>query len=150
MKRAESRRDVVLEIPARADYLELVRAVVAAAAHVDPGFGDDRIEDLRLAVSEATTNAIRAHASLGSDNRIRVRCNVDDDRIEVQVQDRGPGFDPGEIPELPSIDDPARLLWESGLGLPLMRQLTDESEWESDDEGTLVRLVVYTRSFLRD
>lgn len=143
-------RDVILEIPARADYLELVRAVVAAAAHVDPGFGDDRIEDLRLAVSEATTNAIRAHASLGSDNRIRVRCNVNDDRIEVEVQDRGPGFEPGDIPELPAAGDPARLLWESGLGLPLMRELADESEWESDDDGTVVRLVIYTRSFLRD
>ncbi|MGI9603547.1 MAG: ATP-binding protein [Acidimicrobiales bacterium] len=143
-------RDVMLEIPARAEYLELVRVLVAAAAHIDPGFGDDRIEDLRLAVSEATTNAIRAHASLGSDNRIRVRCNVDDDRIEVQVQDRGPGFDLSQIPDLPAADDPSRLLWESGLGLPLMRQLTDESEWESDDEGTVVRLVVYTRSFLRD
>lgn len=143
-------RDVLLEIPARADYLELVRAVVAAAAYVDPDFGDDRIEDLRLAVSEATTNAIRAHASLGSDNRIHVRCNVDDDRIEVEVHDRGPGFDADSIPDVPDAEDPARLLWESGLGLPLMKELTDESEWASDDAGTVVRLVVYTRSFLRD
>lgn len=142
-------RAVVLEIPARAEYLELVRAVVAAAAHVDPGFGDDRIEDLRLAVSEATTNAIRSHALLGSDNRIRVRCVVEDERIQVEVRDRGPGFDPESVPELPAADDPARLLWESGLGLPLMQELTDESEWKSDEDGTVVRLVVYTRSFLR-
>ena len=142
--------DVVLEIPARSEYLGLVRAVVAAAAHLDSDFRDARVEDLRLAVSEATTNAIRAHASLGSDNRIRVRCNVDDDRIAVEVQDRGPGFDPDDLPAVPEIDDPSRLLWESGLGMPLMRELTDETEWESDDAGTVVRLVVYTNSFLRD
>ncbi len=141
--------DVVLEIPARAEYLELVRAVVAAAAHVDAGIHDDRIEDLRLAVSEATTNAIRAHATLGSDNRIEVRSNVDGDRIEVEVADRGPGFDPESIPDLPDADDPSRLLWESGLGIPLMRQLTDESAWESDNEGSVVRLIVYTSSYLR-
>ena len=147
---SEPGQDIVLEIPAKAEYLGLVRAVVAAAAHLDSGFRDERVDDLRLAVSEATTNAIRAHASMGSDNRIRVHCNVDSDRIEVEVEDRGPGFDAEDVPELPEIDDPARLLWESGLGLPLMQALTDESEWQSDEDGTVVRLVVYTKSFLQD
>ena len=87
--------EVQLDIPARVEYLALARQVVAAAAEVEPRFRDERIDDLRLAVSEATTNAIESHADLSSDDRILIRCNLDDERIEVQVLDQGGGFDPG-------------------------------------------------------
>jgi serine/threonine-protein kinase RsbW len=135
--------EVVLEIPARADYLSLARQLVGAAAAVEPTFDDDRIDDLRVAVSEATTNAIEAHADMAHDERIVIRCNLDDDQIEVEVVDRGAGFDAEVVVALPDPDDPDRLRREHGLGLPLMRELADESEIRSSDGGTAVRLVVY-------
>jgi serine/threonine-protein kinase RsbW len=135
--------EVRLEIPARADYLGLARQVVAAAAAVEPRFRDERIDDLRVAVSEATTNAIEAHADLDRDERIVIRCNLGADRIEVEVVDRGSGFDPADVEEMPDPDDPARLEREHGLGLPLLQVLTDEAEITSGERGTAVRLVVY-------
>ena len=42
---------ITLEIPAKAEYLSLVRAVVASAAGLDKSLGNQRIDDLRLAVS---------------------------------------------------------------------------------------------------
>jgi serine/threonine-protein kinase RsbW len=140
---------VELDIPARAENLSLVRVVVAAAAALEPRLREQRIEDLRLAVSEATTNAIEAHAELGSDDRIVIRCDLSDDRIEVEVRDRGEGFDPGTLQAHPPVTDPARLEYERGLGLPLMRVLADETEIRSSDAGTAVRLVVYTSPNLR-
>ena len=101
--------EVRLEIPARADYLGLARQVVAAAAAVEPTFRDERIDDLRIAVSEATTNAIEAHADLDRDERIVIRCNLGDDCIVVEVMDRGSGFDPDEVEAMPDAEDPARL-----------------------------------------
>ena len=68
--------EVVLEIPARPEYVALARQVVAAAAAVEPTFRDERIDDLRIAVSEATTNAIEAHADLSSDERVVIRCDL--------------------------------------------------------------------------
>ena len=136
--------DVELRIPARPEYLSLVRAVVAAAASLEPRLGDDRIEDLRLVVSEATTNAIEAHVLMGSSDRISIRCDLADDRIEVEVEDHGDGFDLDDVKELPPVTDPSRLEFERGLGIPLMRVLADEHEIRSSDEGTAVRLVVYT------
>ncbi|MCU0269154.1 MAG: ATP-binding protein [Acidimicrobiales bacterium] len=136
-------REIVLEIPARADYLGLARQVVAAAAAIQPRVRDERIEDLRIAVSEATTNAIEAHAHLGSDERILIRCNLGDDRIDVEVLDRGGGFDPGEVESAPAAEDPDRLEWERGLGLPLMLGLADETSIEATDGGTAVRLTVF-------
>ncbi len=140
--------EVRLEIPARADYLGLARQVVAAAAAVEPRFRDERIDDLRVAVSEATTNAIEAHADLDRDERIVIRCNLGADRIEVEVVDRGGGFDPTDVEEMPDPEDPARLEREHGLGLPLLQVLTDEAEIISGERGTAVRLVVYRSAHL--
>jgi serine/threonine-protein kinase RsbW len=137
--------EVRLEIPARPDYLDLARQVVAAAAEVEPTFRLERIDDLRIAVSEATTNAIEAHADLESDERIVIRCNLGADRIEVEVVDRGSGFDPADIEAMPEPDDPARLRREHGLGIRLLRDLADEAEIRSSDGGTAVRLVVFRR-----
>lgn len=139
-------RVVELEIPARPDYLDVVRMVVATAASLEPSFADDRIADLRIAVSEACTNAIDAHADLGQPDdtdRIVIRCDLADDRIEVEVVDRGGGFDPGDLDALPAVEDPARLDFERGMGIELMRTLTDETAFSSSEEGTSVRLVVY-------
>lgn len=136
--------EVQLEIPARVEYLALARQVVAAAAAVEPRFRDERIDDLRLAVSEATTNAIESHADLSSEERILIRCNLDDERIEVEVLDQGGGFDPAAVEGAPDPAASDRLAWEHGLGLPLMRTLADETEIQPTPGGTAVRLVVYT------
>jgi serine/threonine-protein kinase RsbW len=138
-------RIVELEIPARPEYLSLARLVVAAAASIEPTFRDDRIEDLRIAVSEATTNAIAAHTELEGEERIVVRCDLDDERIEVWIEDQGLGFDPDALTELPAMGDPERLAIEGGFGLPLMRVLTDEAEVRSSPEGTAVKLVVHQK-----
>jgi serine/threonine-protein kinase RsbW len=134
---------VELEIPARADYLSLARLVVAAAASLEPTFRDERIDDLRIAVSEATTNAVESHADLTGDDRIVIRCNLGEDRIEVEVRDQGPGFELDDVRAAPDAQAPDRLDFERGLGIPLMRVLADEAEIRSSDAGTAVRLVVY-------
>lgn len=135
--------EVLLEIPAKTEYLSLARQVVAAAAAVEPTFRVERIDDLRIAVSEATTNAIRANIDLNRDERIKINCNLGDDRIEVEVVDSGAGFDPTTVRSAPEATHPDRLEWESGLGLPLMRELADETEIRSGSGGTAVRLVVF-------
>ncbi len=136
---------VELEVPARPEYLSLVRLVVASAASVEGTMGDERIEDLRVVVSEATTNAVEAHAALDGVQQIKIRCDLGEDRIEVEVADRAGGFDPDEVAVPPAITDPARWDTEGGFGLPLMRILADEAEIRSSPEGTAVKLVVYQR-----
>lgn len=142
---------ISLAIPAQPEYLSLVRAVVAAAAALDPGLGDDRIEDLRVAVSEATTNAIEAHANLGSEERINIRCDLGDDRIEVEVQDHAVAdFAAAGVTAPGPLDEPGRLEYEGGFGIPLMRVLADEMKIRSLDHGTAVQLVVYASPAKKD
>jgi len=134
---------VELEIPARPEYIALVRLVVSSLASGRRVLADERIDDLKLAVSEACTNAIEAHGALDTEERVRVRCQDGDDRFEVSIDDRGEGFDPASLPEHPPVTDPERLNFERGLGIPLIRTLVDEVRFDSGDGGTSVTMTLY-------
>jgi serine/threonine-protein kinase RsbW len=136
--------EVILRVPAKSDYVALVRVVLAAAASIDPDSRDDRIDDLRVAVSEAVTNAVEAHKAAGTDSHVEVRCFTEGHHVEVTVRDRGPGFDPDSVVSVPDAESPERLFFEHGLGLPLMRRLVDKTDIETGEEGTLVRLIIDT------
>jgi anti-sigma regulatory factor (Ser/Thr protein kinase) len=78
---------------------------------------DPRVfEDLRLLVSELVTNSLR-HAALSTRDVIRLRVNLSDGKVRVEVCDEGPGFALNE--ETPS------LYQQSGWGLFLVRQMAD-------------------------
>jgi serine/threonine-protein kinase RsbW len=133
---------VELEVPARPHFLVVVRMVVTAFAHLHPEYGEEQVDDLRLAVSEACTNGIDAHTTLGIDKPIRIRCEHSPTEICVTVVDQGPGFDPADLEPHPPVTDPARLEYERGLGIPLIMTLTDEWHFDSGEGGTSVRLVL--------
>jgi serine/threonine-protein kinase RsbW len=135
---------VELEIPARPAYLSLVRLIVdAAVGSLAPGLSVARLDDLKIAVTEACSNAIEAHEAIRADGPVVVRCTVDDHHVTVDIVDRGRGFDPDRVEALPAATDPRRLRHESGLGIPLMRTLTDEVAFSPDADGTRVSLTVY-------
>lgn len=134
--------EVELEIPARPEFVALARLVVSSFAATSFGLPDDRIDDLKIAVSEACTNAIEAHDVADTEERVLVRCRDDGDRMHVLIEDRGRGFDPGSLPLHPPVTDPERLKFERGLGIPLIRSLVDDVEFSSSGEGTSVRIVM--------
>jgi serine/threonine-protein kinase RsbW len=135
---------VELEIPARPAYLSLVRLIVdAAVGSLAPGLSVARLDDLKIAVTEACSNAIEAHEAILADGPVVVRCVIDDHQVTVDIVDRGRGFDPDRVETLPAATDPRRLRHESGLGIPLMRTLTDEVAFTPDAHGTKVSLTIY-------
>ena len=134
---------VELSIPARPDFLALARQVVVAVARTDEAFDEERLDDVRLAVSEACSNAIRAHSAIGSEAQVRISCRLGRGCIEIEVADEGRGFDPDGIPAVPPAGDPERLRFESGLGIPLIQRFADQTEIRSSPSGTRVRMVLF-------
>ena len=131
---------IELEIPARPEYVALARLVVSSLASARRDLTDDRVDDLKVAVSEACTNAIEAHHSADSDDSVVIRCVELDDRLEIEIEDRGSGFDPESLPEHPPVTDPERLNFERGLGIPLIKTLVDDVRISSSGEGTKVTM----------
>ncbi len=106
------------------------RALRAALDDVGARFGLDEEElfELKVAATEALTNAIRGSL----DGRVDVAVQPHEDGIEVEVRNHG-AFEFGD-PTLSSIES------EGGRGIPLMFALVDEVEVASSGDGTRVRM----------
>jgi serine/threonine-protein kinase RsbW len=132
-----------LVVPARPEYIAMVRLVVSSLATARRNLADQRIDDIKLAVSEACTNAIEAHAAAGVNEPVTVRVLEGNERIEILIVDHGRGFDPERLLRHPAPTDPDRLNFERGLGIPLIRTLVDTVEFISSPAGTTVRMVIF-------
>jgi serine/threonine-protein kinase RsbW len=133
---------VRLELPPRRDHLALVRLVVSGATAIERSVPERRLEDLRLAVTEACANAVDATQRAGGGTPVVVSIELDKDVAVVTVTDHAGGFDPTDIEVLPAATDPQRLSHERGLGLSLMRSLVDEVVFTRTADGMEVRLTV--------
>lgn len=133
-----------LSVPPRPEYVSLVRLVVASFAGARRSLIEDRLDDVKLAVSEACTNAFEAQAKMGNNDLVTVRVYEGDDRMEIHIIDHGTGFDPEELKAHPPVTDPDRLNFERGLGIPLIRNLVDDVSFEPvPGGGTRVRAVIF-------
>lgn len=136
---------VNLTIPAKPDYVAIARLAVSGIAN-RMGFSYDDIEDLKLAVSEACTNAVD-HAYSGGDGEIELSCNIFDNRLEIEVVDQGHSFDVSEVESRTGpiqFEATMNSVRERGLGLYLMRTLMDHVDIEGDG-GVVVRMTKYIR-----
>ena len=136
-------QDFEIEIPPAFEHLAMVRSVLSTALEAEPILKEERLQDLRLAVSEGTTNAIESHQKLGSEETVAVRITVTDKKVTVKISDQGGGFDPSKLKKHPPVTDPERLEYERGLGVTLMRRLTDDCVITPTKKGTTVSLTVH-------
>ena len=128
---------VTLTMPAKTEYLVLARLALAGIAREAP-IDEAVLADLKLAVTEACGNAVR-HAHTAAQGVVRVRFEVTGDRIEIAVEDEGPGLPSTIVPAAtPDLDD----LSEGGMGLAIIRAVVDELEIDGRDDGpgTVVRM----------
>jgi serine/threonine-protein kinase RsbW len=126
---------VELRMDARPENLVLARLALAGVVARAP-LGEDVVADLKLAVTEACTNAIEhAYAGDAGDNEVVVRFSLDEEVLAVQVQDWGSGFDADRHAPEDELRDHA------GVGLMLIRSLTDELTIASAADGSTVTFV---------
>jgi serine/threonine-protein kinase RsbW len=122
---------VRLTIPAKAEFIGLGRLALSGLArlHPDP-LSDEVVADLKLALTEACTNAVR-HAYDGGDGIVEIRYELHPDRLVVEVADDGEGFDLEPAPTTAGDDE----LVEGGLGIAIIRALADELEISGREQG---------------
>jgi serine/threonine-protein kinase RsbW len=130
---------VTLSIPSDPAFERVVRASAAELGDTF-GFEPERIEDLKLAVSEAVNNAIDHGSKRQTHLPIDVSFHVNGEHLEVRVTDHGSGVD--------RIDWSRRVVEEEnldagmlrGFGMYLISALVDQYEVASSDQGTVMTL----------
>jgi serine/threonine-protein kinase RsbW len=115
-------------IPADLGLLKQARDFAERAA-ADFGLDDGACYDVKLAMSEAVTNAIQ-HGSSSPDDPISILVLADGPVLVFEVLDTG-----RFMPRVLSRGD----LEESGRGLEFIRILMDEVDLQPSDDGTLMR-----------
>lgn len=134
---------VEIRVPAKAQYIGIARLTISGLAS-RLGFTYDEIEDLKIATSEAVTNAVQ-HAYKDNVGEVVVGCALFEDKIEIMIADHGESFnyeetkkDIGPYNELEEVE----FLREGGLGLYLMETLMDEVKVHHE-EGVTVLMTKY-------
>jgi serine/threonine-protein kinase RsbW len=130
---AEPLLPVGLTIPADARWLTVVRLTVSGVA-ARAGASYEDVDDIKVAVSEACTNAID-HAfrnAEGAPPTICIQCYPLEAAIRIEVLDEGCGFDPAAAGILSQPADPDK---QGGLGLYLIHKLMHETEVVSRPGG---------------
>jgi len=124
---------VELRIPAEAEWVAVARLTAAAiASRLD--FSLDEIDDLKLAVAEACTNAIQ-HAKESA--YIDIKCEAIPGGLRINVRDHGRGTRPEQIRSRELDEERA-----GGLGVFLIRSLMDDVSYDVfPDDGTHLIMV---------
>jgi anti-sigma regulatory factor (Ser/Thr protein kinase) len=112
--------------PAVPTAAQVIRAEMAAVAR-ECGLPEDRVADVKLAVSEAVTNAV-IHAYRNSPHHapqtVTAKAYVLDEELRIVIADDGAGMAPR--PDSPGL----------GLGLPLIASLALRLDVVSEGAGT--------------
>ena len=116
---------VELEIPARPEFVGIARMAVGALAGIRPGLPYERIDDLRIVVSEACTSAIEA---LGEEGNLDLRCIDGPKTLEVRIEAPGAAFESAFPPDEPGPD-------VDSFRISLIRALVDDAELRSSTPG---------------
>jgi serine/threonine-protein kinase RsbW len=119
---------VEMKIPAKPEYVGVIRLTISGIAS-RMGYTYEEIEDIKIAVSEACTNAVQHAYPEDEAGEVIVGFGIYEDKLETMVADSGQSFnflktknELGPYTESSTVDQ----LSEGGLGLYLIETLMDE------------------------
>lgn len=135
MKDGINRELIELSIPHRSEYVSMIRLTVTSIASC-MGFDIEDIEDLKVALSEACSNAIM-HGGCGEEENFLVQFIREKNRLVISVSDFGKGYSVNTL-QTPNTQQ----LNEGGLGIFIIRSLMDDVKIKSgNSQGTSITMI---------
>ncbi|MDH7602964.1 MAG: ATP-binding protein [Armatimonadota bacterium] len=132
---AKEKTDIVrFDVPGVPEMLPVIRSRVADFARTMP-FTEEEVQDIKLAVGEASANAVK-HGAGGDSCSIEIEMEKQPSALKISVSDHGCGFDPekAKVARNDRLD-------ESGRGITVMRAVMDEVNFLPGNPGTRVELL---------
>jgi serine/threonine-protein kinase RsbW len=134
------RATLELKIPSDVQYIEWVVELVTRRCQELSYPPRACALNVRVALTEALSNAILRGNNEHPDKYVAVRAEVTPERLVVEVVDEGSGFDICKCLVDPT--QPENLYREEGRGLFLMAKLMDRVE-RFTDRGNVVRMTLH-------
>jgi serine/threonine-protein kinase RsbW len=131
---------IAITLPSRLELLVVLdRIALALCERME--LDEDSCSQFSMSVIEAGTNAVQHGNKRDPSVPFEVKFLVYPDRIEVEVRDRGKGFDLGQVTT--DVTTPEHLFDQRGRGIFIMRSCCDVVDYQFGADGTLCRLVKY-------
>ena len=128
-----------ITVPARLESLEgLVKAATGSA--LQWGLAGEGLFAVELATEEAVVNVFK-YAYCHGEGDVRLRCMAEGDRFVIEVTDWGVPFDATALPE-PDITSPLEKRPVGGLGIHLIKKMTDEMTYTRENGQNVLRLFI--------
>ncbi|PLT27952.1 anti-sigma B factor RsbW [Peribacillus deserti] len=119
---------IEMKFPAKPEFIGVIRLTLSGIAS-RMGFAYEDIEDLKIATSEACTNAVQHAYKENEKGEVKIGFGLHEDRLEVMVADSGHSCNFDEVRQglgPYAADQNVELLREGGLGLYLIESLMDD------------------------
>lgn len=131
-------QDVTLTLPMLPD-MELTASKTACAMGEHIQLSQDKIDEIQMAVVEATINAIEHSDAV--DRKVNIHFHVlapdgEPSGLQITVSDAGTGIPAEKMPK--SDGSPPRVLEQRGHGLRIISGLMDAVDIRTDDHGTTI------------
>ncbi|CAM2773270.1 anti-sigma B factor RsbW [Salinicoccus roseus] len=130
---------IEMKFPSSAEYVGLIRLTLSGVLS-RAGASYDQIEDSKIAVSEAVTNAVKHAYGEDESGEVLIGFAIYSNKVEIIVADHGQSFNYEEVKEELgpySEDENVNYLREGGLGLFLIETLMDEVYLKKDPGVTI-------------
>lgn len=128
-----------LEIPSDIRYIERVVEVVSRQCEQLAYHPRQIALNVPVALTEALSNAILRGNRESADKTVQIRCDLNRERLVLEIVDEGRGFDLQECLIDPT--GPEQITREDGRGLFLMARLMDSIE-RFNSRGNVVRMTL--------
>lgn len=115
---------IKMEIHASKDDCRSARNNIAEFAE-KMGFASEEIDDIKLALGEALSNAVR-HGAVQS-QCIRIHCLATEEKLQLSLRYLSDEFDPDSVP-IPNTESPC----EGGMGIHFMRLVMSSVKYRFD------------------
>ena len=98
----------------------------------------DKYYNILIAVTEAFNNAIIHGNKCNNDKKVGFDIIADEESIQIVIKDEGKGFNPDNLADP---REPENLMKDSGRGVFLIKELSDECDFMHTSTGTSVKMV---------
>lgn len=148
MEARQIRGEIHVQINSEVSFLQEVNDFLMSVTLSSP-FTQEQVLALRQALLEMGQNAIEWGNRHRSERLVDFTYRIYSDRVEIVIQDQGPGFDRSKLAHAASADDPiAHMgvreklgLREGGFGLLITNGMVDEMHYnEAGNEVTIIKM----------
>jgi serine/threonine-protein kinase RsbW len=143
----ENIKDIIkLKIPAKGEYLSLIRLTASSVA-AKMGFNIDDIDDIKVSTGEACTSIIES-LNPGEESEFKIEYIVTEDKLKIKIKNKIKSKSEESIEiseeerEILELSD----LLEDGLGIMIIQSLMDEVNISGAGEGeTEIKMIKLKR-----